>query len=389
MSVPFQPLGPGQVGRLVYQVIGQNGPISNPANIRYLPPGEIGGSSVALSGVPGMDMALAAGQIANLGLGLANLGLSVAILSKLGEMDRRLQEVQAGVERIERKTDLILNAVRRIDVATAEQNLRSALQHTIRRSIVAQEVNLVPFDTLAVDIERFVESLSPAELTYGTHPGLRFSTDVRDMLSSVYHLLRGARLQLLGAANRLVQVSPLVNYSEQTLLEAIRPSVSGVLANLVVRRFIEQGRELLTEGVEANSWFGNDSAKQVIASVYAEGGLPDRVDAGFYLSGPVENLLADTLGQVLKLPDLASPTEKVGKRIDKARVKIDQYLAEWWCSDAALLYKTQLEIQLRAADEFWDPVRQVAEEVLPRDAGPAVPPVEFSPRLAEQEISYA
>jgi hypothetical protein len=209
------------------------------------------------------------------------------------------------------------------------------------------------------------------------------------MLSSVYHLLRGARLQLLGAANRLVQVSPLVNYSEQTLLEAIRPSVSGVLANLVVRRFIEQGRELLTEGVEANSWFGNDSAKQVIASVYAEGGLPDRVDAGFYLSGPVENLLADTLGQVLKLPDLASPTEKVGKRIDKARVKIDQYLAEWWCSDAALLYKTQLEIQLRAADEFWDPVRQVAEEVLPRDAGPAVPPVEFSPRLAEQEISYA
>jgi hypothetical protein len=336
-----------------------------------------------------MDMALAAGQIANLGLGLANLGLSVAILSKLGEMDHRLQEVQAGVERIERKTDVILSAVRRIDVATAEQNLRSALQHTLRRAIVAQEVNLMPFDTLEVDIERFVESLSPAELTYGTHPGLRFSTDVRDMLSSVYHLLRGARLQTLVAANRLVQGSPLANYSEQTLLIAIRPSVSGVLANLVVRRFVEQGRELLTTGVEANSWFGNDSAKEVIASVYDEGGLPDRVDAGFYLSGPAENLLADTIGQVLKLPDLMSSVDKMGKKIGKAGARIDQYLAEWWCSDAALLYKTRLEIGLRGSREFWDPVSQVAGEILPPDTGPALPPVEFSPRLAEQEISCA
>lgn len=37
-TVPFDQLGPGQSGRLAYQVLGQNGPIFNPQNIRYLSP---------------------------------------------------------------------------------------------------------------------------------------------------------------------------------------------------------------------------------------------------------------------------------------------------------------------------------------------------------------
>ena len=37
-TVPFKKLGPGQSARLTVQVLGQNGPIPNPQNIRYLPP---------------------------------------------------------------------------------------------------------------------------------------------------------------------------------------------------------------------------------------------------------------------------------------------------------------------------------------------------------------
>ena len=37
-TVPFDQLGPGQSGRLAYQVLGQDGPIFNPRNIRYLSP---------------------------------------------------------------------------------------------------------------------------------------------------------------------------------------------------------------------------------------------------------------------------------------------------------------------------------------------------------------
>ena len=37
-TVPFDKLGPGQSGRLAYQVLGQDGPIMNPQNIRYLSP---------------------------------------------------------------------------------------------------------------------------------------------------------------------------------------------------------------------------------------------------------------------------------------------------------------------------------------------------------------
>ena len=37
-TVPFDKLGTGQSGRLAYQVLGQDGPIMNPQNIRYLSP---------------------------------------------------------------------------------------------------------------------------------------------------------------------------------------------------------------------------------------------------------------------------------------------------------------------------------------------------------------
>jgi len=63
--VPFESLGPGQSGRLVYQVMGKVGPIFNPTGIKYLPPdmADIGSNAISASadiaaGLSGINLAL-------------------------------------------------------------------------------------------------------------------------------------------------------------------------------------------------------------------------------------------------------------------------------------------------------------------------------------------
>ena len=68
MQVPFDQIGQSQVGRLVYQVIGKEGPILNPQNIRYLPP-DAGKTSVTdvqglTAGIAGLNLVLSAGTLA-------------------------------------------------------------------------------------------------------------------------------------------------------------------------------------------------------------------------------------------------------------------------------------------------------------------------------------
>ena len=82
-TVPFDQLGPGQSGRLAYQVLGQNGPIFNPNNIRYLSPDSPemttlagAGASPFAGGASGLNVGLSG---LNLIGSLANLAVAIAI----------------------------------------------------------------------------------------------------------------------------------------------------------------------------------------------------------------------------------------------------------------------------------------------------------------------
>ena len=63
-TVPFDKLGPGQSGRLAYQVLGQDRPIFNPQNIRYLSPDSVeipatsmgAGASALSAGLAGANL---------------------------------------------------------------------------------------------------------------------------------------------------------------------------------------------------------------------------------------------------------------------------------------------------------------------------------------------
>ncbi len=365
MSVPFETLGPGQVGRLVYQVIGQRGPISNPANIRYLSPGDAQSTHVTASGLPALDFALAAGQIANLGLGLANLGVSAAILSKLKVMDERLQRIESRVNGMDAKLDRLLERVERIDVATAEQNLRSSLRHIMSQAITSDSVDLQILSQVQPDLHRFADSLDPGILGAGLHPGLRLSTDVRDMLSSAYKLLRGARLHVWTQYNQAVGGLPVFVASDAWLEETWTPYAGLIIANVLIARALYESAELLSNGVEANSFFGNDSAKQVIGALFGDDGIPDQLGKQLFDVGPLESLIAITISPGIDLPTLQDGDRDSTEKLERADVTVRQYLAAWSQTDAALLVNLDRECAIQNDVEGWTQIEKTVATLAP------------------------
>ena len=157
-TVPFDKLGPGQSGRLAYQVLGQGGPIMNPQNIRYLSPDSAElpvnamntGASGAFAGLAG----------ANLICSFLNLGVSVYIASQVAGLHRKMDRLQETMDRIERKVDYIVSKVDRIDIQVAENNLRHALDYVLRKAVSGEGVDLRALSGLHDDFSKFTDSLS-------------------------------------------------------------------------------------------------------------------------------------------------------------------------------------------------------------------------------------
>lgn len=99
MTVQFDRLGPGQMGRLAYQILGSNGPVNNPSGIRYLQPTDPIAQAAGLAGsggggVPGLLLWSSVAQFATLGLSAANLGVSSKTLSEVLKIRHRLDVIQ-------------------------------------------------------------------------------------------------------------------------------------------------------------------------------------------------------------------------------------------------------------------------------------------------------
>ena len=201
--VPFDQLGPGQSGRLAYQVLGQNGPIFNPQNIRYLSPDspEIP-TNPMVAGESGLSAGLAG---ANLIASILNLGVSVYIAHRVNSLHKKVDHLQETMDRIEHKIDYIVTKVDRIDTQVAENNLRHALEHVLRKSVSSEGVDLRVLAGLCHDFDKFQESLpSPLLLNFG----LQLSSDIRDQLQQVYDLIYGIRKLVTQRYNTSVDGDP-------------------------------------------------------------------------------------------------------------------------------------------------------------------------------------
>ncbi|MYC16933.1 MAG: hypothetical protein F4Y39_24680 [Gemmatimonadetes bacterium] len=214
-TVPFDKLGPGQSGRFAYQVLGQNGPIFNPQNIRYLPldSPEIPVNAMGI-GTSGLSAGLAG---ANLIASILNLGVSVYIAHRINSLHKKMDYLQEIMNRIERKIDYIMTKVDRIDTQVAENNLRHSLEHVLKRSVSLEGVDLNVLATLCHDFDKFTDSLSsPLLLNFG----LQLSSDIRNQLQLTYELAYNIRklaarrynISVDGDPERIITVDPIGNY---------------------------------------------------------------------------------------------------------------------------------------------------------------------------------
>ena len=199
MTVPFERLGPGQVGRLAYQVIGRDGPIFNPNNIRYLDPGtqmeQISSYAEAATALAGLNLVVSSGAVA----------LSAATLREVRKLKKKVDAVLFGIERIESNLEDIGRKVDRIDMRVAENNLREAMKHVLSRAVHPDEIDLKMISELRNDLNNLFEAISsPVYFNIG----IRLATDIRDHLSSIYALLVSVRMLVAERHNKAVRGNP-------------------------------------------------------------------------------------------------------------------------------------------------------------------------------------
>jgi hypothetical protein len=195
MDVPFERLGPGQVARLAVQVLGKDGPVVNPAGIRYLPPDAVEGFA-NVGGISDMAGALAG---VNVLLSAGNLALTAATLAEVKRISGKLDHMLDEQQKASRKLEDVIAKMERVQGRVSEGRLADWVKHALRKAAKSdRELSFLPFSDLASDLEVFTEE---ARLRPGAPLSLRLGSDTREGLLEAFRILRSARLTVAAAVN--------------------------------------------------------------------------------------------------------------------------------------------------------------------------------------------
>ncbi len=330
MAVPFEQLGPGQSGRLVYQVLGKNGPIYNPAGIRYLPPDAP--SDIATGDAVGPLLTGLAG--ANLLVGAGTLVLQAATLRGIQRVEERFEQVQHQLGCLEANVARVVDKVDRIEAKVSENNLRHATQHLLKRSVDRSSIDLRQLSRLKNDIRSFISSLD--DWGFGGVPGLRLSADVHDQLTHIHDLFLGVRTtvalwhnrQVGGDPRYVLRVTPAEHFpvADETAKLAAALKGAAEVAESGVSRLASDVQQRFTWASDEDEAYYNQLGSDAIFVPVVE--AIGAVDAS-----------ALTVAMVLKEP-LAATADAT------ERVALCQQYLRWWLvqTDAGLIFKLLVEL---------------------------------------------
>jgi hypothetical protein len=215
MSVPYEEIGPGQKGRLAYQVMGDGGPIPNPKGIRYLSPDSA--PSPTPDSIPvgpsGVGCALAATglllQAAELGVEIHNALKLRQIESHLQKVLPRLDRIESSLKRIEGKLDTVLRKIDSVQKMQAGKTLRTDLEFILEKKHVQDQG--IDLEGLAEDVLKVIkqfEEHGDLNIRLGDARGLDLSVEARSYLEQVFQLLHTIRRSTYEAINYEVQAAP-------------------------------------------------------------------------------------------------------------------------------------------------------------------------------------
>ncbi|MDI7268514.1 MAG: hypothetical protein QME96_11010 [Myxococcota bacterium] len=351
MTVPFEHLGPGQVGRLAYQVIGKAGPIPNPANIRYLPVGSVAAGAGVNAGLAGTAVALGA---LNLAAGVGTLVLAAATYVQVRKLNAKVDALLAWTRTADVKLDEIIERARRIDVRVAENNLRHAVQHILQTGTSPEDVDLVQLARIADEIDAFMET--DGGMKPGGNLGIRLTADVHDMLHGIWSLFFHLRRLVLqdhnrrvgGDPTRIIPVDPVRDYVEPSWadwdlarklgLPSFRPWIDDAVA-AIDNKFAVDKRLSRLPILEALVVVVAINHKPVVSKrEYTEAPLREHHERlGTKLLDPVVLNATKASEEVSRLLEEKEASEE-------AAAKLASYLP-WWIhrTDAGLLWRVRAE----------------------------------------------
>lgn len=350
MEAPYTRIGPGQSARLVWQVMGQEGPVANPRNIRYLA-ADTGGAGLPApmpAGIPALpDASAAMGvlQLANLGIAVVNLAVTTAVLVEVKKQTRILRELQAGMSEVRAGVRDLVVRTERIDVNVAEVHLRESLRHALQSAVKSSEVDLVVLAELAgAALARFCEPLEG--LSPGKHPALRLSEDVQEMAEATLHLLWAARLTAIEAHNIACGGDPLKVVRD----DRVQQSLQALAVHAATEALVDRHATGLANGV------GDELRKNKLfigSSTWVRALLGHRVDAliADLRHHPLAGDARTLLDQVAADETLTEASAKGAQAVESV---LHEYLAAWTAhTDAGLIWRLQQEVALQSDAQYW------------------------------------
>lgn len=350
MEVPYTRIGPGQSARLVWQVMGQDGPVANPRNIRYVAAhaGEAGLPSPVPAGVPALPDASAvmgALQLANLGMAVVNLAVTTAVLVEVKKQTRMLRELQAGMSEVRAGVSELLIRAERIDVNVAEVHLRESLRHALKSAVKGSEVDLVVLSELAGEaLARFCEPLEG--VSPGKHPELRLSEDVQEMAEATLHLLWAARLTAIEAHNLFCAGDPLRVVRDDGVQQFLQSlAVHGATEALLDRHATGLANGVADELRKNKLFIGSSGWVRAL--------LQHRVNAlaADLQLHPLASDARTLLNQVAGDKTFAEASARGAREVERV---LHEYLTAWTAhTDAGLIWRLQHEVALQGDVQYW------------------------------------
>jgi hypothetical protein len=347
VEAAFTRVGPGQSLRLVYQVMGQNGPIANPTNIRYIPADSAEVARFVGNGLPPLSALTAYAQLANVGLGLANVGLSAAVLVEARKQTKMLRELQADVKQIRADLDVLVETTHRIDVNVAQGHLREGLKHAFRSASNGGEVDLVLLARLTDEALHLFYPSVGGPISIGSGRGLVLASDVRELAESAMHLLFAARRTALEAHNLGCGGDP-ASVVRDDLIPSTFTRVAETAALLVTNkhRAAELADEVRHHLRESWKFYGDTGRYRRLVRRNLAGRLEK--DLGLLREVPVAKAVLEELGKEKTFEDASS----TGPAAVAATVAA--YCDAWVArSDAGLLWRLQQEVHLQQDEQYW------------------------------------
>lgn len=350
MEAAYTRLGPGQSAMLVWQVMGQDGPVANPRNIRYIAAdaGEAGLPSPVPAGLPALPDASAvmgALQLANLGIAVVNLAVTTAVLVEVKKQTRMLRELQAGMSEVRAGVSELLVRTERIDVNVAEVHLRESLRHALKSAVKGLEVDLVVLAELAgAALARFCEPLE--RLSPGKHPELRLSEDVQEMAEATLHLLWAARLTAIESHNLSCAGDPLKVVRDDGVQQVLQSLAAHGATQALYGRHAAGLADSVADELRKNKRF-------IGSSGWVRALLQNRVSAltADLQLHPLAGDARTLLSQVVDDETFAEASTKGAGEVERV---LHEYLTAWTAhTDAGLIWRLQHEVALQSDAEYW------------------------------------